>query len=37
MPWALLIVGSVASLAASVAVAEPSVTGRVIAACRRSR
>jgi hypothetical protein len=31
-PWALLVVGSVASLAANVAVAEPSVTGRVIAA-----
>ena len=32
LPWALLVVGSVASLAANVAVAEPSVTGRVIAA-----
>jgi hypothetical protein len=32
LPWALLIVGSVASLAASVAVAEPTGTGRVIAA-----
>jgi hypothetical protein len=31
-PWALLIVGSVASLAANVAVAEPTPTGRVIAA-----
>src|SRR6266702_262236 len=32
MPWALLVVGSVASLAANVAVAEPTVTARVIAA-----
>ena len=32
LPWALLAVGSVASLAANVAVAEPSVTGRLIAA-----
>jgi hypothetical protein len=32
LPWALLIVGSMASLAANVAVAEPSLTGRVIAA-----
>jgi Protein of unknown function (DUF2637) len=32
LPWALLTVGSVASLAANVAVAEPTVTGRVIAA-----
>ena len=32
LPWALLVVGSVASLAANVAVAEPSVRGRVIAA-----
>ena len=32
MPWALLAVGSVASLAANVAVAEPTATGRVIAA-----
>jgi hypothetical protein len=32
MPWALLIVGSVASLAANVAVAEPTLIGRVIAA-----
>ena len=32
LPWALLAVGSVASLAANVAVAEPTVTGRVIAA-----
>src|SRR5713101_3301068 len=31
-PWALLVVGSVASLAANVAVAEPTVIGRVIAA-----
>jgi hypothetical protein len=29
LPWALLVVGSVASLAANVAVAEPTVTGRV--------
>jgi Protein of unknown function (DUF2637) len=32
LPWALLVAGSVASLAANVAVAEPSLTGRVIAA-----
>lgn len=32
LPWLLLVIGSVASLAANVAVAEPSVTGRVIAA-----
>lgn len=32
MPWALLVAGSAASLAANVAVAEPTVTGRVIAA-----
>lgn len=32
LPWALLAVGSMASLAANVAVAEPTVTGRVIAA-----
>lgn len=32
LPWALLTVGSVASLAANVAVAEPTATGRVIAA-----
>lgn len=32
LPWALLIVGSLASLAANVLVAEPSVVGRVIAA-----
>jgi hypothetical protein len=32
LPWALLVAGSVASLAANVAVAEPTVTGRVIAA-----
>jgi hypothetical protein len=32
MPWVFLVVGSVASLAANVAVAEPTVTGRVIAA-----
>jgi hypothetical protein len=32
LPWALLVAGSAASLAANVAVAEPSVTGRLIAA-----
>jgi hypothetical protein len=32
MPWALLVAGSVASLAANVAVAQPTATGRVIAA-----
>ena len=32
LPWALLVAGSIASLAANVAVAEPSLTGRVIAA-----
>jgi hypothetical protein len=32
LPWALLVVGSVASLAANVAVAEPTATGRAIAA-----
>jgi len=32
LPWALLVVGSVASLAANVAVAAPTATGRVIAA-----
>lgn len=32
LPWALLVAGSVASLAANVAVAEPTVMGRVIAA-----
>jgi len=32
LPWALLVIGSVASLAANVAVAEPTVVGRVIAA-----
>jgi hypothetical protein len=32
LSWALLVAGSVASLAANVAVAEPSLTGRVIAA-----
>jgi hypothetical protein len=31
LPWALLVAGSVASLAANVAVAEPTLTGRVIA------
>src|SRR5467141_49201 len=34
LPWALLVAGSVASLAANVAVAEPTVIGRVIAAWR---
>jgi len=32
LPWALLVAGSAASLAANVAVAQPTVTGRVIAA-----
>src|ERR1039457_1517898 len=32
LPWVLLVVGSVASLAANVAVAEPTTMGRVIAA-----
>ena len=32
LPWALLVVGSAASLAANVAAAEPTLTGRVIAA-----
>jgi hypothetical protein len=32
LPWALLVSGSVASLAANVAVAEPTAAGRVIAA-----
>jgi hypothetical protein len=32
LPWALLVTGSVASLAANVAVAEPAAIGRVIAA-----
>jgi hypothetical protein len=32
LPWGLLVAGSVASLAANVAVAEPTATGRVIAA-----
>jgi hypothetical protein len=32
LPWALLVIGSVASLAANVAVAEPTMIGRVIAA-----
>ena len=32
LPWGLLVMGSVASLAANVAVAEPSLIGRVIAA-----
>jgi hypothetical protein len=32
LPWALLVTGSVAGLAANVGVAEPTATGRVIAA-----
>jgi Protein of unknown function (DUF2637) len=32
LPWALLVIGSMASLAANVAVAEPTAAGRVIAA-----
>jgi|HubBroStandDraft_1064217.scaffolds.fasta_scaffold59512_1 hypothetical protein len=32
LPWALLVIGSVASLAANVAVAEPTLMGRLIAA-----
>jgi hypothetical protein len=32
LPWALLVAGSVASLAANIAVAEPTLVGRVIAA-----
>jgi hypothetical protein len=32
LPWTLLVIGSVASLAANVAVAEPTVMGRAIAA-----
>jgi len=32
MPWILLVVGSAASLSASVSVAEPTMIGRVIAA-----
>ena len=32
LPWALLVAGSIASLAANVAVAEPSLIGRIIAA-----
>jgi hypothetical protein len=32
LPWSLLLVGSVASLVANVAVAEPTLIGRVIAA-----
>ncbi len=32
LPWTLLVAGSVASLAANVAVAEPNLVGRVIAA-----
>jgi hypothetical protein len=37
LPWALLAAGSIASLAANVAVAEPTMIGRIIAACPRSR
>jgi hypothetical protein len=37
LPWALLLAGSAASLVANVAVAEPSFTGRAIAAGCRSR
>jgi hypothetical protein len=32
LPWALLVAGNMASLAANVAVAEPTLIGRVIAA-----
>ena len=32
LPWVLLIVGAAASLGANIAVAEPSLAGRVIAA-----
>jgi hypothetical protein len=32
LPWTLLVIGSMASLAANIAVAEPSIVGRVIAA-----
>jgi hypothetical protein len=32
LPWALLVAGSAASLAANVTVAEPTATGRIIAA-----
>jgi Protein of unknown function (DUF2637) len=32
LPWVLLVVGSAASLAANVAVAEPTVAGRIVAA-----
>lgn len=32
LPWILLVIGSMASLAANVAVAEPSLVGRLIAA-----
>jgi hypothetical protein len=37
LPWALLVVGSAASLAANVAVAQPTPAGRVIAAWPSSR
>jgi Protein of unknown function (DUF2637) len=36
LPWALLVAGSVASLAANVAVAEPTLVGRVIGRGRAS-
>src|SRR6266516_1015419 len=36
LPWALLVAGSVASLAANVAVAQPTVAGRVVIAAWRS-
>ena len=32
LPWALLIIGALASLAANIAAAEPTLAGRVIAA-----
>jgi hypothetical protein len=32
LPWTLLVIGSAASVAANVAVTEPSVVGRLIAA-----
>jgi hypothetical protein len=32
LPWALLLIGAMASLGANIAVAEPTLTGRVIAA-----
>lgn len=33
LPWALLVAGSIASLAANVAMAEPTLIGRIIATC----